>query len=73
MFIGQFLSIVAVGGLIHENFHGGQQGAMAGEPDPFVRPQCVIIEVSDFSQSIEAPPMSVAGDINRAASVCERR
>jgi hypothetical protein len=61
--IGQFLGIVALGRLVHENFYGGQQGAVAGEPDAFVRPQSVIVEVSDFGESVGAAAMGVAGEV----------
>jgi len=51
------LGIVALGRLVHENLHGGQQGGVAGEPDALVRPQSVIVEVSDFRESVEAAAM----------------
>ncbi len=57
--VGQFLGIVALGRLVHENFHGGQQGAVAGEPDTFLRPQSAIVEASDFGQGVEAAAMGV--------------
>ena len=61
--LGQLMGIVALGRLVHERFRGGQQRAVAGEPDSFVRPQSVIVEVSDFGQSIEAPTMGVTGEV----------
>jgi len=36
---------------------------VAGEPDTLVRPQSVIVEVSDFGQGVEAPTMGVAGEV----------
>jgi len=61
--IGQLMGIIALRRLVHENFHGGQQGAMAGRPHAFVRPKSTIVEASDFRQGIGAPAMSVAGEI----------
>ena len=61
--ISQLMSIVALGRLVHENFHGGQQGSVTGEPDALMRPPCVIVEVSDFGQGVEAAAMGVAGEI----------
>ena len=57
------MSIVALGRVVHENFHGGQQGAVAGKPDALVRPKSTIVEMSDLAQGIEAATMSVAGEI----------
>ena len=61
--IGQLMGIVAPKRLLYENFHGGQQCAMAGKPDTFVRPESAIVEMSDFGQSIEAAAMRVAGEV----------
>jgi hypothetical protein len=36
---------------------------VAGEPDPFMRPQSAIVEVSDFGKGVKAAAMGVAGEI----------
>jgi hypothetical protein len=38
-----------------------------------MRPQSMMVEEGDFVPGVEASPMSIAGEVNRAASICERR
>ena len=52
-----------MGGGQDEGFHRGQQGAVAGKPDPFVRPQSASIKAGDLDQGVEASAMSVAGEV----------
>jgi|HubBroStandDraft_6_1064221.scaffolds.fasta_scaffold1546112_2 hypothetical protein len=47
---GQLLSVVALGRLVDEDFHGGQQSPATEEPDALMRPPTAIVEVSDFGQ-----------------------
>jgi hypothetical protein len=61
--IRQPLSIVAPGATDSRKFPRGQEGPVAGEPDPLVRQPAVIVEASDFGQGIEAPTIGVAGEI----------
>src|SRR5215471_10362188 len=57
------MGIVTLGGLVHEDLYRGQECAMAREPDAFVRPQATIVEMNKLAQCIEAPAMSVAGEV----------
>ena len=61
--IGQLLGVAAVGGSQDEGFHGGYQSALAGEPDPLVRPQPAIIKAGQLAERIEAAAMGVAGEV----------
>ena len=61
--VGQLRGVVAVGGLVHEGFHGGQQRTLAGEPDAFMRPQSEIVKASDLGQRVKAPAMRVTGEV----------
>lgn len=61
--VGQFRSVVAIGGAVDTSLHGRQQRAMPGKPNRFMRPQPVIIKAGDFGQRVEAPAMGVAGEV----------
>jgi hypothetical protein len=61
--VGQFRSVVAIGGAVDKSLHGSQQGAVTGKPNRFLRPQAVIVKAGDFGQGVEAPAMGVAGEV----------
>ena len=69
--VSQLPSVVAVGGGQDEGFHRGYQGAVAREPDPFVRPQSASIKAGDLDQSVEASAMGVAGEITELLEFAE--
>jgi len=46
--IGEFMGVEAVGRSLDEGFYGGEKGAVAREPDRFVRPQPAIIKAGDI-------------------------
>jgi hypothetical protein len=70
--IGQFMGVIAIGRLVDEGFYSSQQGAVAGEPNPFMRPQSAIVEVSVGEGCRSGRDGCSWRDIE-AASVYERR
>jgi hypothetical protein len=46
--LSKFCGEIALGGMIHQSFSGGQQGALAREPDGVVGPQAVRVKARDF-------------------------
>lgn len=69
--VGELRSVVAVGRGLDESFHRGEQSAVAGEPDRFVRPQPAIIKAGHLGQGIEAAPMSVTGEVAKLLEFAE--
>ena len=61
--IGQFVGEPAVRGLIDEGLDGGEQCAVAREPDRLMGPEAGVVEAGGFSQSVVAPAMSIAGQV----------
>ena len=71
--VGEFVGVVAVGRSQDESFHGGQQSAVAGEPDGLMGPQAPIIKAGDVGESVEAPAMRIAGDVAELLEFAEHR
>ena len=46
--LSKFCGEIALGGMIHKSFRGGQQGALTREPDGVVAPQAVRVKARDF-------------------------
>ena len=61
--IGQLVSVIAVGRLVYENFYRSKQCAVTRKPDSFVRPESAIVEMDNFGEGVEAPPMGIAGEV----------
>jgi hypothetical protein len=61
--VGQFIGEPATRGLIDEGLNGGNESAVAGEPNRLVRPQAVVIEAGSFAEGIVATAMSIAGQV----------
>jgi len=69
--VGQFIGVVAVGRSQDKGFHGGQQGAMSGEPDGLVGPQPLIIKAGDVGERVKSPAMRIAGEIAELLELAE--
>ena len=61
--IGQFVGEPPARSLIDEGLDGGDERAVAGEPDRIMRPETGVVEVSGFPKSVVATAMSIAGEV----------
>src|SRR6266699_4348117 len=59
----QFIGEISTRRTIDECLGGSQQGTEPREPDVCPRPEAVVIETSDFTQSVVLATMGVAGEI----------
>ena|SRR5215831_10050005 len=50
---------------------GGQQRAITGKPDSFMRPETLIIKASDLGKRVIAAAMGIAGQIIQRAELPE--
>lgn len=69
--VGEFVSVVAVVRSQDESFHGGQQGAVPGEPDGLVGPQPAIVKLGDVGERVKTPAMGVAGEVAELLKLAE--
>jgi hypothetical protein len=69
----QFFHEIAALGSLDEGLSGGQQSALAGEPDGMERPQAIRIEARGFVQVVIAPSMGVAGSIGELLQLTKDR
>ena len=60
--LGQFFGEIALRGMLHPGFDGGQQRAMTREPDFLMRPQSIGVEAGDLTQCVVTRAMGIAGE-----------
>ena len=60
--LGQFFGEIALRGMLHPGFGGGEQRAMTREPDSLMRPQSISVEAGDLTQRVVTSAMGIAGE-----------
>src|SRR5215475_2297335 len=50
-------------GTVDEGFHGRQQRSIAGEPCRLVRPEALVVKMSNLGESIVTATMRIAGQV----------
>ena len=61
--VGEFVGEAAARGLMDRGFDGGDERAVAREPDRIMGPQAGIVEADGFTQGIVATTMRIAGEV----------
>lgn len=67
----EFVGEITAWRLTDEGLGGGQQGAVAREPDILEGPQAVVIEASDGRERIETASMRVTGQVMELLELAE--
>lgn len=61
--IGQITGKEALRGVDDKGLHGGQQRAIAGEPNRLVGPKTLVIKLGDLGEGVVPAPMGIAGQV----------
>jgi hypothetical protein len=61
--LGRFFGRIALGGMLHPGFGGGEQRAVTREPDSLMRLQPIGVEAGDLTQRVVTSAMGIAGEI----------
>ena len=69
----EFGDEIACRGRVDEGGSGVDQGTKAREPDGIMRPQAVVVKVSNPVERVEAPAMRVAGSIAELIELAKDR
>src|SRR5437588_12603120 len=60
--LGQFFGEIALWGMLHPGFGGGEQRAVTREPNSLMRPQSISVEAGDLTQRVVTSAMGIAGE-----------
>ena len=61
--VRQFVGEAAAWGLMDQGFDGGDERAVAGEPDRIVGPQTGVVEAGGFTEGVIAPAVGITGEV----------